>query len=107
MRIQFVRSGGFAGMRLAGTIDTSTLSRDEAQALQTELDNAHFFELPAQLSEGSSTGGTGSPERDRYQYEITVEDGGKTHTVVAGESAIPGNLRPLVQHLEQLVRGSR
>ncbi len=101
MQIQFARSGGFAGMRLGGTIDTSTLDPGEAQALQQELANARFFELPAQLSGGSSA------ERDRYQYEITVEDGGKKHTVVAGESAIPANLQPLIQHLEQLVRTSR
>src|SRR5512146_1666739 len=98
MRIQFARTGGFAGMRLAGTIDTSTLDRDEAQTLQKELDNADFFELPAQLTGGSST------ERDRFQYEITVEDGGKKHIVVAGESAIPDTLYPLIRHLEQLVR---
>ncbi len=101
MRIQFTRTGGFAGIRLGGTIDTSTLNPGEAQSLQQELDNAHFFELPTQLSGGSSA------ERDRFQYEITVEDGGTKHTVVASESAIPGNLQPLVQHLEQLVRASR
>ncbi len=102
MRIQFTRTGGFAGIRMGGTIDTSTLDPGEAQTLQQELENAHFFELPAQLS-----GGTGSPERDRFQYEITVEDGGQKHTVVAGESAIPANLQPLIQHLQQLVRTSR
>ncbi len=101
MRIQFARSGGFAGMHLAGTIDTSALSPGDAQALQNEVNNAHFFELPAQL-----TGGSGA-ERDRYQYDITVEDGPRKHTVTMGESAIPNNLQPLVQHLEQLVRASR
>ncbi len=101
MRIQFTRSGGFAGMRLSGTIDSSALDPKDAQALQNELANAHFFELPAQLSGGSGA------ERDRYQYEITVEDGAKKHTVVAGESAISGNLQPFIQHVEQLVRASR
>ncbi len=100
MRIQFVRTGGFAGMRLAGTIDSDTLPEDEAQALQKELDNAHFFELPSQLS--GEAGGA-----DRYQYEITVDDGRKTHKIEAGEAALPQQVQPLVQHLERLARTQR
>ncbi len=100
MRIHFVRTGGFAGMRLASTIDSDALPEEENQMLQSELDNAHFFELPTQLA-GESGGA------DRYQYEITVEEGGKKHTVAAGESALPGQVQPLVQHLERLARTSR
>ncbi len=102
MRIQFTRTGGFAGIRLGGTVDTSSLDPGEVQALQQELENAQFFQLPTQVSAG-----TGGPERDRFQYEITVEDGGQKHTVMVGESAIPANLQPLIQHLQQLVRTSR
>jgi hypothetical protein len=100
MRIQFVRTGGFAGMRLASTIDSDALPEEEVQALQSEIDNAHFFELPTQFSE---TGGGA----DRFQYEITVEDGHKKHTIEAGESALPGHVQPLIQHLERLARTAR
>lgn len=100
MRIHFVRTGGFAGMQLANTIDSEELPEDEVQALKSELDNARFFELPTYLS-----GGTGGA--DRFQYEITVDDGRQKHTVAAGESALPSNVQPLVQHLEQLARTSR
>ena len=44
---------------------------------------------------------------DRFQYEITVEDGNQTHTIAAGESAVPNHLQPLVQHLERLARTRR
>ncbi len=100
MRIHFVRTGGFAGMRLANTIDSEELPEEEVQALVDELDNAHFFELPTFLS-----GGTGGA--DRFQYEITVDDGSQRHTVAAGESSLPGNVQPLVQHLERLARTNR
>ncbi len=100
MRIQFVRTGGVAGMRLASTIDSDALPEDEAQALQREVDNAHFFELPAQLSDQ----GSGA---DRFQYEITVDDGRKKHTIEAGESALPDQVQPLVQHLERLAKTGR
>ncbi len=100
MRIHFVRTGGFAGMRLASTIDSDALPEEENQMLQSELDNAHFFELPSQLT-GESGGA------DRFQYEITVEEGSKRHTIAAGENALPGHVQPLVQHLERLARTSR
>ncbi|RPJ43446.1 MAG: hypothetical protein EHM21_11530 [Chloroflexi bacterium] len=100
MRIHFSRTGGFTGMRLAITIDSDALPEDEVQMLQSELDNAHFFELPIHLSqEGSGA--------DRFQYEITVEDGSKKHTITAGETALPGHVQPLVQHLERLARTAR
>ncbi len=100
MRIHFVRTGGFAGMRLASTIDSDALPEEENQTLRSELDNANFFELPAQL-----TGDSGGA--DRFQYEITVEEGGKKHTITAGENALPGPVQPLVKHLERLARTSR
>lgn len=100
MRIHFVRTGGFAGMRLESNIDSASLPQDEAQALKTELENAHFFALPDQLT--AKVGGA-----DRFQYEITVEDGGNRHSVQAGEAALPDTLQPLVQHLEMLARTRR
>jgi hypothetical protein len=100
MRIHFVRTGGFAGMRLANTIDSEELPEEEIQALVSELDNANFFELPQFLS-----GGQGGA--DRFQYEITVDDGRQKHTVAAAESSLPGNVQPLVQHLERLARTNK
>jgi hypothetical protein len=86
-------------MRLTSTIDSNALPEEEVQALRSELDNAHFFELPTLLS-----GEAGSA--DRFQYEITVEDGRKKHKIEAGETALPGHVQPLVQHLERLARTS-
>ncbi len=100
MRYQFVRTGGFAGMRLAATIDSSDLPPQEAQALQQELEAAKFFSLPNQIK--GQGGGA-----DRFQYEITVDDGKRQHSVEVGEAAMPDSLQPLVQHLESLARTRR
>lgn len=100
MRLHFVRTGGFAGLRLAATIDTEVLPEEECELLMDELDNANFFELPSVLE--APYGGA-----DRFQYEVTVEREEDQHTVEAGEAAVPENLQPLLQHLERLARKSR
>lgn len=100
MQIEFVRSGGFAGLNLSATIDCDALPPDEAQSLKDELDAAQFFSLPTTLA--GSWGGA-----DRFQYDITVDDDGRTHSVTVGEAAVPASLQPLIQHLERLAKTQR
>jgi hypothetical protein len=97
MRIQFERSGGFAGMRMGTTVDTHSLSAEKAQNLQDLVEAANFFGLPATIQ----SSGEGA---DRFQYNITVESEGKSHTVEVGESAVPESLRPLLNQLTTLAR---
>src|SRR5260221_13885971 len=75
MKISFVRTGGFAGLRLAATIDSATLSPEEAAQLQALVDNAKFFALPANVK-GKTSGA------DRFQYAITIETPDQQHTVM-------------------------
>lgn len=100
MHIQFERSGGFTGIPLATSLDSETLSPEEVDALQKELDQARFFDLPAKIQ----TPGTGA---DRFEYRITVEKEGRSHTIEVGEGSIPETLQPLVQHLTTLARSAR
>lgn len=100
MRIEFVRTGGFAGMRMAATIDSESLPPEEARELLDELDSANFFTLPTLLS--GEGGGA-----DRFEYEITIDDGSRQHTVQAGDASLPDHVQPLVRHLERLARTSR
>lgn len=100
MRIEFVRTGGFAGLRLAATIDSDSLPPEEVQQLQEALDSARFFTLPPQLY-GEDEG------MDRFQYEITVSDGERQHTVQAGDASLPESVQPLVHKLERLARTRR
>lgn len=100
MKIDFIRSGGFAGMRLTTQIDTAMLPSTEADRLRRLLEEAHFFELPATLK-------SNLPGGDRFQYRITVEEGGKRKEVFADDAAAPETLRPLIDYLTDWARSSQ
>jgi hypothetical protein len=97
MIVDFVRSGGFAAIRLAATIDSRTLPADEAEQLQGLVDAADFFALPARLR-------SARPGADRFQYSVTVDTDGHRHTVQAGEDAVPPKLNPLIEYLNAAAR---
>ncbi len=99
MHIQFERTGGFTGIRLAVKLTDADLPEDEWQTLQSELQQAGFFELPPKIA------GTGQP--DRFTYQVTVETETRSHTVEFGEDSVPGRVQPLIQHLNLLARKHR
>lgn len=94
MRIYFVRSGGLAGIRMTTTIDSEMLSPEEVQKLREMLEAAGFFDLPPIIAPNA-------PGADRFQYELTVESEDRQHTVEIYESAIPAELRPVLEWLTQ------
>ncbi|HEX2916209.1 MAG TPA: protealysin inhibitor emfourin [Chloroflexia bacterium] len=100
MRVEFERSGGFAGLIMRTEVDTSQLSADEAAQLQKMLSEANFFKLPSRLPSSASN-------VDRFQYNITVHDNNRTCSVQASESALPPELRPLVDWLTAQARKPR
>jgi hypothetical protein len=96
MRISLKRSGGFTGIPLTVTVDTATLSSEEAIQLQHMVEAADFFHLPATIP--------AAPQPDRFQYQVTVEQQDRTHRVSVGESAIPPTLKPLLNRLMDAAR---
>jgi hypothetical protein len=77
------RSGGFAGLRLEGDVDTSALAPDERGRLE---------QLVAHLR--SSRGPSGP---DLFQYDLTITtDDGVSRDVTLHESDVPDQLRPLL-----------
>lgn len=99
MRIQFERSGGFAGMLVQATVDTNSLPPPEAGNIVDLVEDANFFNLPAQIS-------SSSPGADQFQYKLTVEEGDRCHTVETSEGAVPDSLRPLLRQLTLRARSS-
>ena len=97
MRIRVERSGGFAGMRMATTVDTESLPVDDAQNLSEMIRKIDFFELPAEVK-------SQKPGADRFHYRLTIEDDGKRHTIETGEADAPRELQTLVRHLLKLSR---
>ncbi|KCZ73390.1 hypothetical protein ANME2D_00456 [Candidatus Methanoperedens nitroreducens] len=92
MLIKLERTGGFAGLRTAVTLDTDTLPAEEARKLHEMVDSAGFFNLPAKFP---------LPARgaDYFVYRLTVEKDGRKHTVDVSDPAVPATLRPLLQSL--------
>ncbi len=98
MRVTFERSGGFAGLIVTTSVDTATLPATETEHLQQLVQSANFFGLPAEIPAAA--------QPDRFQYEITVEDGNQHHTVRVGEASVPESLRPLLNWCMEKARGS-
>jgi hypothetical protein len=95
MRIEFTRSGGFAGLRISRVLDTDAMPEAQALELKQLVESADFFGLPESFSSGGA---------DKFQYKITIESDGRTHTVEADERAVPPALAPLVKRLEAASR---
>ncbi len=100
MKIYLERTGGFTGIPFNVAIDTDQCEEEERDTLSELVEAAQFYSLPKKISPVGQ-------EPDRFQYRITIEKAGESHTVEAGESAIPDSLQPLVRHLIALGRAKR
>jgi hypothetical protein len=93
----FERSGGFAGIIITKVFDSTTLPENEANQLRQLGDAANFFGLPEIIK-------SQDVQVDRFQYQLTVEDNGKQHTVEVSEQAMPATLKPLIEWLMAAAR---
>ena len=84
-----VRGGGLAGVVQTTTADSETLPPDDAETLRLKVDEAAFFDVPAD-------GGGPSAGPDRFAYAVTVEDAERAHTVRRNEADLPDGVRALV-----------
>ena len=92
MRISIERTGGFAGMINTKTVDSADLPEHEANQLPQLVEAANFYNLPPDISVPPN-------QPDRFEYTLTVEQEDRKHTVKVSEAAVPGNLKPLVEWL--------
>jgi hypothetical protein len=93
-RIELVRSGGFAGLSLRSSVDTSA---DPA----VDADAGWYAEQLAALDLPSlAAAPPGEPQPDRYRYALSVQDDdGVSHDLEFGETAVPPELHPLLDAL--------
>ncbi len=96
MKIDFERSGGFMGRTVSLSLDLDELPADQAQALRLLIDNADFFNLPADSPD--------SPAPDAFSYTLTITDGERQHTIHADDIFAPESLRPLLDDLSVRAR---
>lgn len=100
MRIRFERSGGFAGLVQAVTVDTASLPEGEARALEELVQGARLAELPTARP---------APARgaDRLCYRLTVEAEGRRQEIEVCEPDVPDRLQPLLRQLAKMARAAR
>ncbi|HLZ36447.1 MAG TPA: protealysin inhibitor emfourin [Mycobacteriales bacterium] len=99
MRIEFERSGGFAGLVQRCCLDTETLPPRQAREIEQLVAAAGLPELearPAPVAAGA----------DRFQYDLTITQRGASHRLRVGEGSVPPQLRPLLDRLLAHARGS-
>jgi len=95
LRIEFQRSGGFAGLTMRTAVDTSELPPEDAEV---------FKRLVASL-ERSGVGDSPPPGKpDRFQYELTVTRGKKSRRFQLAEQDLTPEARELVSLLVERAR---
>jgi hypothetical protein len=104
MRVQFQSDGGLAflpGLQKPISIDVDALPASDANRLRQLVRAASFFDLPAHM---------GTPPRgaaDMRAYTITIEDGGRRHTVRVAEPITDATLQEFVDVLQAQARTLR
>ncbi|HVR07750.1 MAG TPA: protealysin inhibitor emfourin [Thermoanaerobaculia bacterium] len=108
MRIRLRRSGGFAGLQTPPVeIDSQQLPADKARELEQLVTRARLFEPPA----GSGTAQPAAapapgPARDAFQYDLSIDDGGRSQAVRLHEGSMHPDAARLVQWLAQQGRAA-
>jgi hypothetical protein len=95
LRIEFQRSGGFAGLTMSTEVDTSELPPEDAEVFErlvTSLEKSGVGDSPA----------AGKP--DRFQYELTVTRGKDSRRFRLGEQDLTPEARELVSLLVERAR---
>jgi hypothetical protein len=91
-RIEFERSGGFAGISLKTSVDSRAISPEEVRKFDELLDRIDVTTL-TNSSEAAAT------QADQFQYDLTIEHGGKREHLTVRERDVPKELRPLLERL--------
>ena len=97
MRLDVVRSGGFANLRVPAHLDTSELPPEEAQEIEALVRRVSLEDL----AERSPLRGPGA---DRFQYDVKVTREEGEQRVIASESEVSPELRALIDTV--LARGA-
>jgi hypothetical protein len=104
LRVRFKTEGGvahFPGLSEPVTIDSDELPEEEAVELKQRVEEARFFDLPAQAGEPPQGAA------DYRRYTVTVEEGGRSHTVQLADPVEDPSLQKLVSSLDTKAKALR
>ena len=91
MKIKFLQSGGYAGLRMGCDLDTKSLSSEEATKLESLVKDSGILQTSSQRSKNTA---------DLINYEITIETKEGTHQTTFDDLTLPENVLPLLDYLQ-------
>lgn len=94
MIIRLTRTGGFTGIPLKKTIDTSKLPKAQAEKIEQLVGQANFTnsEQSSQISQ----------KPDQFTYEISIQDQAISQSFKFSESYLSGQMQELVDYLKNV-----
>lgn len=92
MRLDLIRTGGFANLRRPASLDTDDLPPGEASEVERLVGEMDLSDLAAR----SPLEGRGA---DRFQYDLTVVRDGHEQRVIAAESEVSPGLRAVIDRV--------
>lgn len=95
--IQLERTGGFAGMSPAVSIDSELLPPDKNKELLDMIDKSGIWEY-------SNSKKTEAVIPDQFEYILTIKTKVRTNKIILQESSIPDELKPLFIYLKSQLR---
>jgi hypothetical protein len=104
MRIEFQTEGGiahFPGLSQPVVIESDALAEEDASELKRLVEAANFFEQPTDV------GAPRSGAADYRRYTISVEDGGRQHTIQLADAVEDPTLQQLLHFLQTKARALR
>ena len=99
MKINFERTGGFAGIKQAVSLDLDSLSVEDSSALQKLIKDADLFNMPGPDTQPAA--------RDGFQYTITIMWENEERILRVSDGSIPNGLLPLLNDLSLRARANR
>jgi hypothetical protein len=95
LRIQYRRTGGFAGIEMAADVGADQLPA-EAAGIATRL--------LADPESGAPTGSAPPGAADLFDYQLRLTDGDRKHSFEWSDFGVPDAVRPLLSALNQLAK---
>ena len=91
MKVKFLQSGGYAGLRMGCNLDTDSLPAEEAATLESLVEQSGIF----QAQSGSKLSG-----RDLLNYTIAIETNEGDRQVSFDDLSKPDGVMPLLKYLQ-------
>ncbi len=90
MKVNFRKSGGFAGMFSGCEFDTSVQKDAESSELEALVESSGIMSLTDKRVEQA---------RDVFLYTFAIESNGKSHELTLDQLSVPAELKPLLDFL--------